>query len=137
MTVANFLKYVDGGHFEGGSVCRVVRMDNQEHNTVKIEVIQGGLARKEEAVSFDSIVLERTSETGLKHRHGTLSMARSEPDSGTSIFFICINDQPILDYGGKHNPDGQDFERFGPHRRVPFASRISSRRHFRASAISG
>ena len=113
LTVANFLKYVEGGHFEGGSVYRVVRMDNQEQNTVKIEVIQGGLAGKEEAVSFDPIVLERTSETGLKHRHGTLSMARSEPDSGTSEFFICINDQPSLDYGGKRNPDGQGFAAFG------------------------
>lgn len=113
LTVANFLKYVEGGHFEGGSFYRVVRMDNQEQNTVKIEVIQGGLARKEEAVSFDPIVLERTSETGLKHRHGTLSMARSEPDSGTTEFFICINDQPSLDYGGKRNPDGQGFAAFG------------------------
>lgn len=113
LTVANFLKYVEGGHFEGGSFYRVVRMDNQEQNTVKIEVIQGGLAGKEEAVSFDPIVLERTSETGLKHRHGTLSMARSEPDSGTSEFFICINDQPSLDYGGERNPDGQGFTAFG------------------------
>ncbi len=113
LTVANFLKYVDGGHFEGGSFYRVVRMDNQEQNTVKIEVIQGGLAGKEKAVSFNPIVLERTSRTRLKHRHGTLSMARSEPDSGTSEFFICINDQPSLDFGGERNPDGQGFAAFG------------------------
>lgn len=113
LTVANFLKYVDGGHFEGGSFYRVVRMDNQEQNTVKIEVIQGGLAGKEKAISFDPIVLERTSRTRLKHRHGTLSMARSEPDSGTSEFFICINDQPSLDFGGERNPDGQGFAAFG------------------------
>ena len=113
LTVANFLKYVEGGHFTGGSFYRVVRMDNQEQNTVKIEVIQGGLAGKEGAVSFNPIVLERTNETGLKHLHGTLSMARSEPDSGTSEFFICINDQPSLDYGGKRNPDGQGFAAFG------------------------
>jgi hypothetical protein len=43
LTVANFLKYFEGGHFAGGSYYRVVRMDNQEQNTVKIEVIQGGL----------------------------------------------------------------------------------------------
>ena len=88
-------------------------MDNQEQNTVRIEVIQGGLAGKEGAVSFDPIVLERTNETGLKHLHGTLSMARSEPDLGTSEFFICINDQPSLDYGGERNPDGQGFAAFG------------------------
>ena len=42
LTVANFLKYVEGVNFTGGSFYRVVRMDNQEQNTVKIEVIQGG-----------------------------------------------------------------------------------------------
>ncbi len=43
VTVGNFLNYVDGGHFEGGRVHRVVRMDNQEQNTVKNEVVQGGI----------------------------------------------------------------------------------------------
>ncbi|GEM_PF-2078238 len=87
VTVGNLLNYVDGGHFEGGRVHRVVRMDNQEQNTVKNEVVQeGALAGMEEAVSSDSIGWEGTSEMGLKHRHGTLSMARSKHDSGTSEF---------------------------------------------------
>lgn len=113
VTVANFLKYIDGGHFVGGSFYRVVRMDNQEQNAIKIEVIQGGLSGIENAKSFGSIALERTNETNLKHLNGTLSMARSDPDSGTSEFFICINDQPSLNFGGKRNPDGQGFAAFG------------------------
>ena len=112
-TVANFLKYVDGGHFEGGSFYRVVRIDNQERNTVKIEVIQGGLLESATSTKYDPIALERTNVTGLRHRDGTLSMARSDPDSATSEFFICINDQPSLDFGGKRNPDGQGFAAFG------------------------
>jgi len=40
-------------------------------------------------------------------------MARSAPDSGTSEFFVWVNDQPSLDFGGKRNPDGQGFEAFG------------------------
>ena len=40
-------------------------------------------------------------------------MARSTPDSATSDFFICINDQPTLDFGGMRNPDGQGFAAFG------------------------
>jgi peptidyl-prolyl cis-trans isomerase A (cyclophilin A) len=40
-------------------------------------------------------------------------MARSTPDSGTTEFFICIGDQPELDFGGKRNPDGQGFAAFG------------------------
>jgi peptidyl-prolyl cis-trans isomerase A (cyclophilin A) len=40
-------------------------------------------------------------------------MARSGPDSATSSFFICIGDQPSLDFGGARNADGQGFAAFG------------------------
>ena len=40
-------------------------------------------------------------------------MARGEVGTATSSFFICINDQPELDFGGKRNPDGQGFAAFG------------------------
>jgi peptidyl-prolyl cis-trans isomerase A (cyclophilin A) len=40
-------------------------------------------------------------------------MARTGPDTATSGFFICIGDQPELDFGGKRNPDGQGFAAFG------------------------
>ena len=40
-------------------------------------------------------------------------MARGGPDSATSDFFICIGDQPSLDFGGARNPDGQGFAAFG------------------------
>ena len=59
------------------------------------------------------IRIERTRDTGLKHRDGTLSMARDGPDSAQDEFFICIGDQPELDFGGKRNPDGQGFAAFG------------------------
>jgi peptidyl-prolyl cis-trans isomerase A (cyclophilin A) len=42
-----------------------------------------------------------------------ISMARSTPDSAVSDFFICIGDQPSLDFGGTRNPDGQGFAAFG------------------------
>jgi peptidyl-prolyl cis-trans isomerase A (cyclophilin A) len=40
-------------------------------------------------------------------------MARGGPQSATSEFFICINNQPELNFGGKRNPDGQGFAAFG------------------------
>jgi peptidyl-prolyl cis-trans isomerase A (cyclophilin A) len=113
VTVGNFLKYIDSGAFDEGSFYRVTRLDNQVQNAVKIEVIQGGLLESEISTPFEPIPLERTNATGLKHRDGTLSMARGDPDSATSEFFICINDQPSLDYGGTRNPDGQGFAAFG------------------------
>ena len=40
-------------------------------------------------------------------------MARAGPETATSDFFICLGDQPSLDFGGKRNPDGQGFAAFG------------------------
>jgi peptidyl-prolyl cis-trans isomerase A (cyclophilin A) len=40
-------------------------------------------------------------------------MARDGPDTATGDFFICIGDQPELDFGGRRNPDGQGFAAFG------------------------
>lgn len=111
-TVANFLRYVDGGFFNGGCFMRTVRPDN-EQNPVKIEVIQAVIHPWKENNSFLPIALERTSVTGIRHVDGAISMARSEPNSATSSFFICVGDQPELDFGGKRNPDGQGFAAFG------------------------
>ena len=112
-TVANFLRYVDGGFYTGGMFHRTVTPANQPDNGVKIEVIQGGPNPQRQATGFPPIELERTSVTGLKHRDGTLSMARAGPNTATSDFFICIGDQPSLDFGGHRNPDGQGFAAFG------------------------
>jgi peptidyl-prolyl cis-trans isomerase A (cyclophilin A) len=110
-TVANFLRYVDDGFFDGASFYRTVTAANQPDNAVKIAVIQGGVDGKKTA--FDPIAIERTAETGLKHLNGTISMARNGPDTATTEFFICVGDQPELDFGGRRNPDGQGFAAFG------------------------
>ncbi|MFZ9682806.1 MAG: peptidylprolyl isomerase [Cephaloticoccus sp.] len=112
-TVENFLRYVDGGFYDGGVFHRTVTPENQPHNLIRIEVIQGGINPARETEGDPPIPLERTNATGLKHRDGTLSMARLAPNTATSDFFICINDQPELDFGGKRNPDGQGFAAFG------------------------
>ena len=111
LTVANFLKYVDAHLYDSSSFFRAVRLDNQPNNPVKIEVIQGG--NVDSLKQFPPIPMETTSQTGLSHLDGTISMARSSPASATCSFFICINDQPSLDFGGKRNPDGQGFAAFG------------------------
>ena len=106
-TAANFLRYVDGGYYDGGRFHRTVRLDNQPGKTVLIEVVQAGVNPTPARPGFGPIRLERTRDTGLRHRDGAVSMARDEPDSATSDFFVCIGDQPELDFGGKRNPDGQ------------------------------
>lgn len=112
-TTANFLKYVDAGHYDGGTFHRTVKMDNQPESAVKIEVIQAGVAADKANQRFPAIALERTSVTGILHKDGVVSMARGTPDSATSGWFITINDQPSLDFGGARNPDGQGFAAFG------------------------
>lgn len=114
VTCANFLYYVEQAGSQGGEFYRTVTMSNQPDKKVKIQVIQGGFNLKNMDTSLiKPIPLERTSITGLLHKAGTLSMARSDPDSGSTEFFICIDDQPSLDFGGNRNPDGQGFAAFG------------------------
>ncbi len=111
-TVENFLRYVDAGRYDGGVFHRSVKPGNQPQSPVKIEVIQGGPNPAVKA-KFPPIALERTSVTGLKHVNGAISMARDSADTATGDFFVCIGDQPELDFGGKRNPDGQGFAAFG------------------------
>ncbi len=112
-TATNFLRYVDGGHYDGGAFFRTVHEDNQLNDSIRIAVIQG--SRNPDALTdaFAPIALERTIETGIGHIDGAVSMARGAPDTATHSFFICIGDQPSLDFGGMRNPDGQGFAAFG------------------------
>lgn len=112
-TVENFLRYVEAGRYDGGRFFRSVRDDNQRHARVPIAVIQGGVAAEREPEDLPPVRLERTRDTGLRHLDGTASMARDGPDTATSSFFICVGDQPELDFGGRRNPDGQGFGAFG------------------------
>lgn len=111
LTVANFLKYVDAHLYDSSSFFRAVTLNNQPEDPIKIEVIQGG--NVDSLKEFAPIPLETTKQTGLLHKDGTISMARDKPATATSSFFICINDQPSLDFGGKRNRDGKGFAAFG------------------------
>jgi len=113
VTATNFLEYIKKGMFKNTCFYRVVNMENQPDNAIKIEVIQGGLGWDDSIPGLEPIIHETTDITGIKHLDGTLSMARDKPGSASSEFFICINNQPELDYGGKRNPDGQGFAAFG------------------------
>ena len=113
VSVANFLKYVDAGKYGGGIFHRTVRPDNQKTHAVPIAVVQAQSNARRPEDLFPPIPLERTSTTGLRHVDGTVSMARTAPDTATDHFFICIGDQPELDFGGKRNKDGQGFAAFG------------------------
>lgn len=111
ITVANFLRYVDDGLYDNTSFFRTCTKENEADRRIKIEVIQAADMLATEL--FPPIAIETTQTTKLLHKNGTVSMARDTPNSAQSSFFICINDQPELDYKGKRNPDGQGFAAFG------------------------
>lgn len=113
ITSKNFLDHVDHGTFKEAYFYRVVRMDNQANNDIKIEVIQGGLFFNSIVDQIPTIAHETTKETGIFHTDGVISMARNKPGSASSEFFICVGDQPNLDYGSMRNTDGQGFAAFG------------------------
>jgi peptidyl-prolyl cis-trans isomerase A (cyclophilin A) len=118
ITAANFLKYVDGGFYDGGRFHRATRPDNyvpKPPNRPPLEIVQADINPAKAAGRFPAIPLERTSVTGLKHVVGTVSMPRRDdlPDSARSGFVIHLNDQPSLDHGGMRFDDGQGTAAFG------------------------
>ncbi len=89
-TVANFLHYVDGGFYNGGTFFRAIPGF----------VIQGG-NQPHEQPSDPTLVLESPKQTGIRNTDGAISMARTnDPNSATSEFFICDGDQAMLDGDG-------------------------------------
>jgi peptidyl-prolyl cis-trans isomerase A (cyclophilin A) len=117
ITAANFLKYVDGKFYDGGRFHRATRPDNYTPappDRPAMAIVQGGIDPARRSEGFPPIPLERTSVTGLKHVVGTVSMARGQTaDTARSDFFICLDDQPSLDFGGKRFDDGQGGGAFG------------------------
>jgi peptidyl-prolyl cis-trans isomerase A (cyclophilin A) len=113
VTASNFLTYVDENRYDGAVFYRVVRSDNQPGDRIRIAVIQGGLYEEDHPAMLPPIAHETTRQTGILHKDGVISMARWHPGTASSEFFICVGDQPELDYDGKRNPDGQGFAAFG------------------------
>jgi len=113
-SVAAFLSYVDSGYYNDASFYRVLSLYNQPMGTNATELIQGGTWKSSSRHdNLPGIPHEPTSQTGIKHLNGTVSLARQEPGTATTEFFICIGDQPGFDYGGAANPDGQGYAAFG------------------------
>jgi peptidyl-prolyl cis-trans isomerase A (cyclophilin A) len=115
-TAANFLSYVRRGFFDGGTFFRTVTThpDNQPHKRVRIDVIQATHNAKAHPHVDAPVVFEPTSETGIHHLDGTISMARDDaPNTATTDFFICIGPQPGLDDGGGRSKDHHGFAAFG------------------------
>jgi peptidyl-prolyl cis-trans isomerase A (cyclophilin A) len=107
------LALVDDGSFaREGTLYRAVRSDENDHGQPRIDVIQGGLLHPPSSLA--AIEHETTEHSGLLHLNGTVSLARGEAGTATgAAFFICVGDQPALDFGGGRKSDGLGFAAFG------------------------
>lgn len=97
LTVANFLKYVDEGFYNGTIF----------HRVIEGFMIQGGGFTKDMKQKATRPPVRNEAKNGLKNRRGTIAMARtSVVDSATAQFFINTVDNGFLDY---RTPDPQGF----------------------------
>jgi peptidyl-prolyl cis-trans isomerase A (cyclophilin A) len=75
-------------------------------------LIQGGV-KNDPAKAYPPIRHESTLQTGLSNRDGAISMARYDPGTATSEFFICLGDLSGLDAKGDGTGDNAGFAAFG------------------------
>jgi peptidyl-prolyl cis-trans isomerase A (cyclophilin A) len=107
ITSANFLRYVDARKYDGGTFYRASRTKGVKG----AGSIQGGPPVR--VRRFAPIAHESTRMTGLKHKAGTISVARNAPGTATADFFICASPAPYLDAHPGAPGDNQGFAAFG------------------------
>ncbi len=111
LSVGSFLDYLDHGLLAQSVFYRVVTHGN-DNGSPLISVVQGGLLEDDD--QLPPVAHETTEATGLLHVDGAVSLARAEPGTGSAgAFFICVGDNPALDFGATRNPDKQGFAVFG------------------------
>lgn len=110
-TAGHFLRLVQEQHLADASFYRAVHKSNTPGHLPTIDVLQGGRGF---AASPDapSVAHEPTSETGLRHVTGAVSMARGKDADASTEFFICLGDFPVLDAGGVEGPGASGFAAF-------------------------
>lgn len=106
ITVTNFIQNIKAGLYDSGRFYRASRPDNNLKAKRKVlTLIQGG--KNEQAQESAPIAHETSPQTGISHMNGVISMARADPGTATSEFFICIGDNSGLDYGSTRYEEGQ------------------------------
>ncbi len=115
ITTNAFLQYIDSGWYTKANFYRVLHMYNQPSNALKSFLIQGGIWKTNYPLAsrIKGIPHESTKQTGIKHQTGVISFARAEPGTAGTEFFICMDDEPGLDFGGENVPDRQGYSAFG------------------------
>ena len=92
ISVANFLQYVESGHYN----------DTIFHRVINNFMVQGGGFDRHMRQKSTRAMIKNEAKNGLKNDRGTLAMARTGVvDSATSQFFINHKDNDFLNHGGR------------------------------------
>ena len=118
ISVAQFLRYVDGSHYDGASFYRATRTADGH----SFDIVQGGRSRMPMLTGedppgeppFPPIPHETTHDTGMRNERGVLAYARRDPGTANSEFFFNLGDSGVLntDEGGPDR-DGFGYATFG------------------------
>ncbi|HAP74799.1 MAG TPA: peptidylprolyl isomerase [Acidimicrobiaceae bacterium] len=118
ITAAYVLRLVDSGRYDGASFYRSTSLGRPDRRPL----IQGGplapvlMGWSRESPGIPMLEsIDTTDTTGLRHRAGTVSLARDLGRTGHVVpeMFICLDDYPELDAGGRTEPDARGFPAFG------------------------
>lgn len=108
VTAANFLKYVDEKRFDGVTFYRALQFPDYEN----LGLLQGGTKGDPKRV-LPPVAHEPTTQTGLTHKDGAISMARAAPGSAQGDFFIILGDLSALDADPSKEGDNLGYAVFG------------------------
>lgn len=114
VTAGAFLNFVKEGYYSNSSFYRVLLQEGVSSSQNR-GVLQGGIhgTNDRKYPDLTGIRHESTQTSGLTHRSGMVSLARNEPGTGNTEFFICIGDQPQYDEGQDGVADKQGYAAFG------------------------
>jgi peptidyl-prolyl cis-trans isomerase B (cyclophilin B) len=102
-TVANFVSYVEKGHYDGTVF----------HRVIKGFMIQGGGFAPGMSQKPTDAPIQNEANNGLKNNHYTIAMARtSAPHSASAQFFINTTDNDFLNFKSE-SPNGWGYAVFG------------------------
>ena len=105
ISAANFLRYVDSRRLDGVDFYRAM------HTGPEAGLIQGGVRDPQRL--FPPIAHEPTSQTGLSHVDGALSLPRFAPGTAAGDFSIMVGTQHYLDAGPNSGGDRLGYAVFG------------------------